>query len=144
MLNVALLRRALALHAPTNSSTMLAYDADPFAAAQARAPLRRGFPIDRSKITYVSNRPKGLTMATDNNTDVELVSNLSNYLKTCLTPQQMDDVMAILAGQEVQAPEVPIAADARIRQVAAQARLREAKADEEHFENKFPLSNRFV
>ncbi len=142
MLDVALLRRALALYGPTTPGTMLAYDADPFAAAQGRAPLRRGFPIDRSKITYVSNRPKGPTMATD--TDTGITSKLVSYLQDALTPEQMTDVRAILAGQDVQPAEgPPMAADARIRQVAAQARLREAQADRERMEKMFPDINRF-
>jgi len=132
MVDVSLLRRALALHAPTTSSTMLAYDADPFAAEQGRAPLRRGFPIDRSKITYVSNRPKGPNMATDNDTGI--TSKLVSYLQGALTPEQMTDVRAILAGQDVQAPQVAAAMD----------RARQGAAAEEDFLKRFPLVGRLV
>ena len=73
-------------------------------------------------------------MATDN-TDAELVSKLTDYLETALSPEQMEDVRTILAGGNVQTPDVPLTADARLRQ---------ASEDSKRLETMFPNMNRFV
>jgi len=136
------LRRAMALLLPAPRSAMLAYDADPFAAQQGRTPLRCGYPLDMSKARFVpgpapSQPRKAPTMATDTTTttpDAELVSKLIDYLETCLSPEQMEDVRTILAGGDVQTPEVAAAMD----------RARGMGAAEEGFLKRFPLSGRFV
>ncbi len=84
-------------------------------------------------------------MATDTSPDAEIVSKLKDYLLAVLSTEQMTDVRAILDEQDVQPAEgPPMAADARIRQMAAQARLREAQADRERMEKMFPDINRFL
>lgn len=75
------------------------------------------------------------TMAVDDNTDAEMVSKLTDYLETCLSPDQLEDVRTILAGGDVQTPDVPLTADARLRQ---------ASEDSERLEKMFPNMNRFV
>lgn len=81
-------------------------------------------------------------MATE--TDDGVTSRLAAFLQDALTPEQMKAVAAILAGEDVRAPEVPMAADARIRQIAAQERLRQAEADEARIAQRFPAIGRFV
>lgn len=73
-------------------------------------------------------------MATDN-TDTGLVSKLTDYLETALSPEQMDDVRTILAGGNVQPPDV-MASDAA-------GRLRQASDDNKRLEKMFPDMNRF-
>lgn len=73
-------------------------------------------------------------MAADNNTDAELVSNLTNYLETCLTPEQMDNVKSILAGQDVLAPETTPAMD----------RVRQAREADKRLGGMFPNMNRLA
>ena len=81
-------------------------------------------------------------MATE--TDDGVTSRLAAFLQDTLTPEQMKAMAAILAGKDVQAAEMPMAADARIRQLAAQERLRQAEADEAQIAQRFPGIGRFV
>ena len=73
-------------------------------------------------------------MAADDMTDTETVSKLTDYLQSVLLPEQMDDVKAILAGQDVQAPQVAAAMD----------RVRERAAADQAFLKRFPQAGRFV
>ena len=73
-------------------------------------------------------------MAADDMTDTETVSKLTDYLQSVLSPEQMDDVKAILAGQDVQAPQVAAAMD----------RVRERAAADQAFLKRFPQAGRFV
>ncbi len=114
------LRRALALHVPRPAPVM-GFDHDPFAHREGRAPLRRGQPLDKSKIRFVSgpapSQPRKVsTMATDTTTtpDAEIVSKLKDYLESILTPEQWKAVQAILAGQDMQAPPVMAGDRARL------------------------------
>ncbi len=115
-------------------SPLLCYDHDPFAERDGRAPLRRGISLDKSKMTFIPNRQKGPTMATDTDPDAEIVSKLKDYLLDVLSPEQMDDVKAILAGQDVQAPQAAVAMD----------RARQRTEAEEGFLKRFPQAGRFV
>jgi len=112
-------------------SPLLCYDHDPFAERDGRAPLRRGIPLDKSKATFIFNRQKGPTMATDTDPDAEIVSKLKDYLLDVLSTEQMNDVRAILAGQDTQA-------------AVAMDRARERAGAEEAFTKRFPGSARFV
>ena len=77
-------------------------------------------------------------------TDDGVTSRLAAFLQDTLTPEQMKAVAAILAGDDVRAPEVSMAADARIRQAAAQERFRQAEADKAEIAQRFPGIGRFV
>lgn len=117
----SILRRALALHVPRPAPVM-GFDHDPFAHRNGTTPLRRGVPLDRSKVRFVpgpapSQPRKAPTMATDTTTttpDAEIVSKLKDYLESILTPEQWKAVQAILAGQDMQAPPVMAGDRARL------------------------------
>jgi len=80
------------------------------------------------------NLQRRKNMAADDMTDTETVSKLTDYLQSVLSPEQMDDVKAILAGQDVQAPQVAAAMD----------RVRERAAADQAFLKRFPQAGRFV
>ena len=65
-------------------------------------------------------------------TDDDIESKLMEYLQTILTLEQMTDVKAILAGEDVQAPQTTAAMD----------RLRQAEADKASFLKRFPMAER--
>ena len=66
--------------------------------------------------------------------DDDIESKLMEYLQSILTPEQMEDVKAILAGDDVQAPQIAAALD----------RARQAKADIASFLERFPLAERLI
>ncbi len=137
----SILRRALALHVPRPAPVM-GFDHDPFAHREGRTPLRRGQPLDRSKVRFVPGpaplQPrKEPTMATDTTTttpDAEIVSKLKDYLQSILTSEQWEDVQSILAGGDVQAP--PVMAGDRARRAA------DAEAHALDFAKRFPNAAR--
>ena len=73
------------------------------------------------------------TMAVDNeaDADADVVSKLTDYLETCLTPEQMPHAHTSLPGGEVNTP-----------QAAAMDRARQAQKAEADFYARFPLAKR--
>lgn len=70
-------------------------------------------------------------MATDIEPDAEIVSKLKDYLLEVLSTDQMNDVRAILDGQDTKA-------------AVAMDRARERVAADKAFLERFPLAGRFV
>ena len=98
----------------------------------------REFNILRQAVA--GNPKKERTMATD----TEMTTKLMDYLSTCLTPEQMADVKAILAGGDVDNEEMAMAADSRIRQRVAQATVRGMATAEKSFYERFPNARRLA
>ena len=69
-----------------------------------------------------------------------MAAKIMAYLETVLSGDQLDDIKAILNGQEVENPSV--AMDRAMRRHADNVKRREATSDD--FYTRFPLAERFV